>query len=388
MNPGGKDGQLMKIALLIDHLGRGGAQRLLADLAAGLDRTRFDPVVISLRSVGDMPRPLREGVVRLIELGGGKYQPAQIFALYRLFRREKPHLVHTHLTAARMAGVPAARLAGVGKIFIHEHSGGQAGFQDKIFRYPLDRWLAARADRILAVSCETARFCLEEKGYPSDKMDVLPNWIDPEPFRPDADRRVMIRARWGIAPDAPVIGSVGRLHAVKGQDFLVRAAPRILAKYPHARIVIVGEGEERESLLRTASRLGVAQALLLPGHAEDVEQVYSAFDLFVLPSLYETSSLVLLEAAAAGCPLIASNVGGIPEIVRHEETGLLVPPRQPRILAESVLRLLGDEVLRSRLKASAGRHLSREFDRERSLRTLEHYYREAQSQGLSAERED
>jgi len=373
----------LKIALVIDHLGPGGAQRLLADLAAGLDRESFDPVVIALRSVAGIPRMLREKEIRVIELRGGKYQLGKFFALYRLFRREKPHLVHTHLNAARLLGVPAARMAGVGKVFCHEHSGGQAGFRDKVFFFPIDRRLVRRADRIFAVSCATARFCLEEKGYSPEKMEVLSNWIDPIPFRRQADRREEIRIRWGIAPDVPVIGSAGRLHAIKGHEFLVRAAPRILAAHPQARFVVVGEGEERGNLLRTASRLGVAHALLLPGYLEEVEGIYSAFDLFVLPSLYETFSLVLLEAAAGGCPIIASNVGGIPEFVRHEETGLLVAPRRPQALAEAVLRFFGDEELRTRLAAGAEKLMKREFDRSRTLKTLEHYYREAGPSGVS-----
>ena len=224
----------------------------------------------------------------------------------------------------------------------------------------VDLAVLRRFPRLVAVS-DALRDELVAAGVPGDRIRVVPTAIDPERFAEGAVERGRIwRDRWG-AGDAPVVATVGRLYRQKGLGFFLDAAARILRAAPRARFWIVGEGVLRERLEARVRRLGIEGAVTLMGHQSDVAAIMAACDVFVMPSLGEGVSNVLLEAMALGKPVVATRVGGTPELVRDGETGWLVPPRDPATLAAAVLTVLRDPAHGARIGACGRDLVARRF---------------------------
>lgn len=370
-----------KVLMLIDHLDAGGAQSLLVDLVEGLDRARFEPLVCVLRASSlHVPR-LRQRGVPVFELGTGRFDPRKFFRLRALMRRERPDIVHTHLSAARVLGGLAVACLGGSKLICHDHSGEESLRKNAAFAlwmlYPLERFLMRWTHALIAVSGDTARFARGVKGLPENKIRVVYNGIATRRFETgDAETGVRWRRAYGIAEDAYVIGALGRLSHQKGIRHLVEAAPRILAAAPGARFVVAGQGPLRGSLEAQARRLGVAEAFCFSGHHGEVEPIYRALDLFVLPSEYEPFGLVVLEALACGRPVIAAAVGGVPEIMENGRDGVLVPPGNPARLAEAVLWLMNAPELAAHLAEKGRARVQEHFDLKTTLVSLEAIYAE------------
>lgn len=375
----------IKILMVIDHLGHGGAQALLVDLATGLDRMRFEPVVCALRPSRVYLGKLQAAGIRTLVVGRGKYDPFKLLELIRLVRREGVDVVHTHLAASRVLGVLAGRLGGAKRVFSHDHS-GKAFFEKhpclcRWLLFPLDRFLLRFTDRLFAVSGAIADFNLRAKRFPESKVELLYNWIDPKRFRFNRSWRQELRKRWGVAEGALVVGAVGRLSPVKGYRHLVRAVPGVLQDCPGARFVLIGEGPERATLEALARELGVGDAILMPGFEAEVEKVYSALDLFVLPSEHEAFGLVLLEAMAAGLPLVATEVGGVPELAGFADRARLVPPGDAEALAAALVLQLRDAAPAGQAAASREGTVPERFCREAALKRIEEYYAAEGGQG-------
>ena len=370
-----------KILMVIDNFDPGGAQTLLLDLVRCLDRRKFEIIIVSLRKPRAHVDALADSGATVVVLRGGKYNPLKLVSLVRLIRKERVEVVHTHLMGSRLLGVIAGRLGGAKKIFSHDHSGDEyLRRKNRLARrliYPLDRLLMRFTDRILAVSKSVAEFNVNYKQIPGEKVLVINNWIDVDRFFPQSNHRGDFRQRWQIPEQAFVVGSVGRLSRQKGHCHLVEAASRILPKYPETIFVVVGEGEERAALVRLAQDLGVAQAFRLPGFIAEMERVYPVFDLFVLPSLYEPFGLVVLEAMAAGLPVVASATGGVVEIIEDRGNGLLVPPGDAAALAKGILYLLEHRDSVAESMAEQARRLVRtRFDRKGAIDRIEALYLE------------
>ncbi len=368
----------VKILMVIDNLDPGGAQTLLVDLVAGLDKKRFTPLVCSLRPPTAFDDALTSAGARLISLPEGRVDPRKFFRLACFIRREQVSVVHTHLTGSRFLGALAALAGGAKTVISHDHSGKEYRqnhpFLSRLFLDPLDRLLMRYTDRVLAVSEAIRRYDVEEKKIPAQKVEVLHNWIDARRFLPVSESRAELRKQWEIPREACVIGAVGRLNPQKGYSNLIEAAPAILKNHPETFFVFVGEGRERNRLEGLADSLGVLKACRFPGFMPEVPRAYSTFDLFALPSVYEAFGIVLLEAMAAGLPVVASRVGGIPEIVSDGESGLLVSPGDPEELSRAIDRLLSDPDLAVKLALEGKNRVLRNFDRTKALERLQAYY--------------
>lgn len=287
-------------------------------------------------------------------------------ALRALIRRERPDLVHTHTSKAGLLGRIAARREGVpavvhtphGHVF-HSYEGG---LKTRAF-IAAERWAARRADRLVALTpAERDEHLALRVGRP-EQWTVIHSGIDFAPFEEarGSDAREAVRAEWGVPPEAPVIGTVGRLVPIKGQRTLLDAFAALRARFPAAHLVLVGDGELRGELQQAARDLrlplageAAAGAVHFLGLRSDVARQMAGFDLFALPSLNEGMGRVLVEAMAMELPCVASRVSGIPDVVAEGETGLLVPPRDPDALAEALAALLADPA-RARSFGAAGR---------------------------------
>jgi glycosyltransferase involved in cell wall biosynthesis len=337
---------MLRIDYFIDHLKVGGAQRHLLELFASLDRRRFALQVTVAKAEGPLVAAVeRLGIpVRDFGVGASLARPgtlARLLATARRLRAERVHVVHGYLYAGNLLGMLAGRLAGVPIRLASKRS---------LDRYPRrSQLLATRlanacADRVLCNADEVTRFVLAEERPNPAQLTMIPNGIRiPQPPPP-------VERPAGLPPKARVVGLVGRLGWKKAYPDLLQAAVRVRATHPDVEFVIVGDGPLRGEIAAEAARLGLGGHVHLLGELSPVAPLLRGFDVFVISSIIEGMPNALLEALALERPVVATRVGGIPEIVTHGESGLLVPPAEPAALADAIVRLLDDP----RLAASCG----------------------------------
>jgi glycosyltransferase involved in cell wall biosynthesis len=264
--------------------------------------------------------------------------------LTRLLRTLRPRIVH--VTDVWPQAVVAARLARVPRVLLTHHTPGLARRDNPAGRVWLHLAWTLRPEVIYTSESDRA----SDGRRPSH---VVPLGIDVEQFAAGSRQQ---------APDGPVVGTVGRLAAQKDHATLLRAMSLIRRRATGARLVVVGDGELRDDLTRLAAELDLGDAVTFTGVREDVPDLLASFDVFALPSRFEGFCLALVEAQAAGVPVVATPVGGIPDAVADRATGLLVPPQDPAALADAVVTLLEDRALAARLAAAARQQACERFD--------------------------
>jgi glycosyltransferase involved in cell wall biosynthesis/protein-tyrosine-phosphatase len=299
-------------------------------------------------------------------------------SLTRVLREHPVDVVHTHRYKDTVLGGIAARAAGVPALIrtVHGRSEALRGWQWTKFQAyaALDRLVLARfADHIIAVSGRIAE-SLARRGYPPGTVVHIPNGVDLRKIRPSRSPDE-VRRELGIAPGSPLVGTVGRLSPVKGQAHFLRAASLVLRKERGARFVIVGDGPLRRELVAASRQLRIDHACVFVGERTDVYDLVAAMDVFVLPSLDEGIPMALLEAMALGTPVVATAVGGVPDVVTHRASGLLVDPGDEQGLAEGCLELARDPDYARTLGGGARRIVQEAFSHERSGQALVDIYR-------------
>jgi glycosyltransferase involved in cell wall biosynthesis len=291
----------------------------------------------------------REGLPGFAMPLRGELNPAAVFRLARLLRRERPDIIHCHDSHAHTLGTLASRLAGAGRTVVSrrvDFSIHHAPLRLNILKYRFG------VDRYIAIS-KGVREVLVRDGVPAEKIALVPSGVDIEAL--EATPRRDFHAEFGIPAAAPVVGNVAHFGWHKAQEILVRAAPLIWEREPEARVILVGDGECRPKVERVARELGNDPRLIFAGYRSDARALIRWFDLFVISSVLEGLCTSILDAHLLGTPVAATDTGGIPEIVIHEKTGLLAPPKNPRALAAAIIRLLQDRDLGRRLNVEAGR---------------------------------
>jgi glycosyltransferase involved in cell wall biosynthesis len=234
-----------------------------------------------------------------------------------------------------------------------------------------DRVLRSITDLCISPAPAITAYARDVIGYPAEKLLELPtNAVDEHRFAAPINREE-IRASIGIPPHAKLILSVGRLIEQKGHTFLLRALPLVLGEVPDVFVAIAGDGELREPLREEARRLGIANRVKLLGARHDVPNLLRSADVFVFPSLYEGQGLVLFETIFARLPIVASDVGGIPDAIEDGETGLLAQPGNPESLAKALIRMLRDGQLRKKVSDEAFRRYSNRTVGESAKRLAE-----------------
>lgn len=353
-------GAAPRILQTIETGGPGGAERVMINLVSRLHQDRAHGVSSLL---------IRSGWLmdRLIETGAPLHQlelkrsidPFFLRSLVRLIRRERVGLIHSHEFAMTLYGGVAGAITGVPVVStIH----GRSYYPDAPRRVQALRMLSRRS-RMVAVSDELRGFLTDSLGVRG--VEVIPNGIDVDRYSGGA--REATRAELGFGPDDVVIGAVGNLYPVKGHTVLIEAVARLAPAFPTLRIAIAGRGDEESALRTQAKEAGLGDRLHLLGFRDDVPALLSAFDLYTLPSFSEGQSLALMEAMAAGLPIVASRVGGNPELLREGESGLLFDAGDSAGLAEALRRLIDDPELSRRLGAAARIRARKEFGVERMV---------------------
>jgi glycosyltransferase involved in cell wall biosynthesis len=353
----------VKVVVMLDSIQRpGGGERLAIEGAIRLDPERFERTLCLTRWDDEFERqePARELLARLRSAGvrviglrrRGRFDLWAWRPLLRLLRCERIDVLHAHLFGSNVWASVLGRIARVPVVIAHEHMWAYNGGG---LRPLIDRELIARlADTFVAVSQQGRRSMIEVERIPAERVVVVTNGI-PEMAAGDGAR---IRDELGIPPQAPLVGSVGHLRAEKAYEVLIEAAGELLPERPQLRVLIAGEGPERDSLERLSATLELGAAVTLAGARDDIPDLLAALDVAVCCSDFEGGPLSVMEYMAAGLPVVATRVGGLPELVRDGETGVLVPARDPRALALALAELLDDPVRRRELGA-AGRELVR-----------------------------
>ena len=389
--PGGR--KRIRVVELLATGSNGGAQEHLFNLVTRIDRERYDVSIVSLTPGSAIRRFERTDIpVCVIDEPDDE---AAIEAVAAHLAAVGADVVHNHMYRAEVIGTQAAwRLAGLGRrrpyVVSTVHSSRIRSEED---RAQLRR-LTPKIDQLIAVSKAIVRK-IEDEGRVGAPVTLIYNGVDLQRYV-DQEACCTLHEEYDIPDGAPIVGVVARLEPEKGHPTLLEAWPRVLERVPNAHLLIVGEGSRREALEAQAQELGLMQLQASPsgaataavrpttpnsvtftGRRDDIPSVTAALDVAVLPSYREAQGLSILEAMALSRPVVASNVGGIPEMIENGETGLLVPPHDAEALGDAIARLLSDHPLADTL-ARAGHDLVYErFCVELMVRAIETIYDES-----------
>ncbi len=356
--------QPFRVMHVVLSLAAGGTERLVIEICRRLGPSSA-PVVCCLDAPGEWASELTSiGVaVEALRRRPG-FRPSLAWRIARLATQYRVSVLHCHHYSPYVYGALATLLSPrIGLIFT-EH-GRLSDTAPSRKRRLVNPWLARIPGRIFAVSGELKRHMAAE-GFPERRVEVIYNGIAAVTERVANEGRA-VRAELGLPHDAMVIGSVARLDPVKNLSLLLRAHAFLLASQPRAQVVIVGAGLELQALEAETRRLGTSEQVRFVGHRPDARRLMSAFDIYVNCSNYEGVSLTILEAMAAGLPVVATRVGGNPEVVVDRETGILVPGREPAPLADALATLSADPEIRRRMGEAGTSRVEREFSIERMV---------------------
>lgn len=360
----GPNGRRIRVMHVQDKCGHGGSQiqgvqRLLLWWWPAFENTEFDLSLCILRGRNAASRSFDEAGIPVTYLGRGRFDPRTIYDLRRLIHRKRIDLLHCHGYGSTTFGRVAGSLCRI-PVIVHEHM-----IDDRIPTYQriVDRILSPATARAIAVSKAVREFMIHQRGIPPEKVDIVYNGI-PESYaetQTEEEKR-RIESELGVARDGyRLVGIVGRLHPIKGHlDFLCAAA-QLVRRQPCTRFVVVGDGDMRPDLEDKAKKLGIAGRVHFAGHREDIPAVLALLDVLVISSYSEGCPLSVLEGMAAGKAIVSTRVGGIPELIDDDETGVLVPAGDPTALAKAVERVLDDRVFRERVQCKAKKEFRQRF---------------------------
>jgi L-malate glycosyltransferase len=356
---------------LVYSLQIGGSEKVAFDISAHLDSAAFRPHMCAL----DLDGPLGEELVRrnighhVLHRKG--IEPDVTRRLYRLLRQQRIDVVHTHhFTQLLFAALPA-RLAGARIVHTeHEYFSYLESAAPRALIGPLSRL----CDHITVVGHEIAAYFSETIGIPRSRIELIPNGVAVERFTGD---REAARRSLALPPDAMIVGTIGRLEPEKDHMTLLRAFGQVRAFAPSARLVIVGDGSLASALRIEAERMGLAGATHFLGYQKDVATVLAALDLFVLTSVREGLPISVIEAQAAGRPVVVSHIGSIRDLVRDGEQGLTVAPGDAEGFAAAMRRLIESPALRAEMGGAGRRQVERSFSLFSVVHAYENLYRTA-----------
>ena len=353
----GRDAKLhlsrLRIMHVLNYLRRGGAEFGILKLMDGLDAEQFEHRICTTRWYDPgFIRDYRLAEILDVASSDRVGLQFQLFRLKRIFREYQPHIVHTRNWGA-MEAIPAARLAGV-PIVIHSEHGYEVGTLAGLpYRQRLFRQMAyAMADRVFTVSRELREFHSRQVWLGADRISVIQNGVDTQRFSPSPGVRQRVRQELGFPSERLVIGGVGRMVPIKDYGTLLKAAAELLKRGVNLHLLLVGKGPEFESLQRQGIAL-LKDRVSFVGASDRVPELLNAMDIFVLPSFGEGMSNTLLEALACGLPLLATRVGGNPEVIEDGRSGWLFSAGDAEDLSRRLEALAAKPEIRGALGAAA-----------------------------------
>jgi glycosyltransferase involved in cell wall biosynthesis len=372
-------GSRVGVCFIVNNFNVGGLEKVVIDLVNHLDRNRFDVSVVCVDGHGTLFDRLRldEGACLVLDKSHsmhtpvGTFDPKTLWRMRSFFARRDVSVIHAHNVGPLVFGGLASRL-GLRRptVVYSEHnqiySAGRSGRRKFIFYVRL-------ADHVVAVSHDLRR-TLVSKVHPTVPVRVIHNGIDGTQFSMTSGEEV--RRELGIGEEDILIGSGVVLSKQKGMPYLLRAAKGVIAREPRARFVVAGDGPLRKDLERSAAHLGLGDRFRFLGYRSDMPRVISAFDIYVLPSLWEGLPLALLEAMAMGKPIVATEVGGNPEVVQDGVNGFIVPRRDAASLQDALIRICRDDLFRRRAQRVNRSRFESDFSLTAMVNAHERLYEE------------
>ncbi|HCG76369.1 MAG: hypothetical protein CO162_02405 [bacterium (Candidatus Ratteibacteria) CG_4_9_14_3_um_filter_41_21] len=351
----------IKVIHLIEDLKIGGAERVVANIAEGLDKERYQISIWCLAGGGEIADELKAKGIDLKILGIGNYHnPLNILKLILLLKKERFNIVHMHGYFATTIGRIAARISGIPILVTHLHT---THYNLKLRNIIVDKILNLFTQKIICVSEAVKKSFIDTEDGAKGKFIVIYNGIDKKKYTLHQldDRR-------------EIITTVSSLYPHKGHTHLLKAMKEVLTSFPRVRFWIVGEGPLKEKLKKEAINLEISSQVSFLGKRKDIPEILSQSVLFVLPSLREGLPLTILEAIAVGLPVIATEVGGIPEAVIDKETGFLVPPENAEALAEAIINLLKNPKMMEEMGQKGRKIFEEKFTTQIMIGKLENLY--------------
>jgi len=351
----------------------GGAQEHLYGLLSRIDRERYDASVVALSAGSGTRKITRLGIPVLVIEDKDDDRAVEMLAAHLV--ATCPDIVHNHMYRAEIVGTRAALVAGerLGRrpyIVTTVHSSRIRSTEDRA----TIRALTPSMDRLIAVSESIVHKIADERGGLAP-VSLIYNGVDLDRYE-HQEPCCTLREEYDMAPDAQIVGVVARLEPEKGHPTLLEAWPAVLRSCPEAYLLIVGEGSRRDALEHQADDLRIGHRVVFTGRRDDIAAVTAALDVAVLPSYREAQGLTILEAMALTRPVVASNVGGIPEMIQDGVTGLLVPPHDAAALATAIVRLLSDHPLADMLARAGHDMVHDRFCIQLMVRSIEDIYDE------------
>jgi glycosyltransferase involved in cell wall biosynthesis len=347
-------------------LGWGGQEmRILREMRA-LNRELFLPLLACQPGSQIAPKAReQEADVDLVKIRGN-IDPLAILQLMRLFRCRCVDIVHTHSNADSWNAAIAAKLCGRRPWVVRTRHLSAAFNNRMIYSF--------MADRVITTGEYTRRYMIREKGIDAQRVEAIPSGIDLERFNPELNQED-IRGELGLARNTLVFGSASVFRKKKGYHFLLEAVPQILSAYPAAKLLLVGGGPQEDNLRGLIRELGIQEAVILPGFRNDMPRVLNTMDVFVFPTLEEAFPNAVMEALAMKRAVVASRVGGVPDIILDGETGYLVEPGDPAAIAAKVSFLFQNKGLRQRLGERGRKFVEENCSHRIMVRRIEELYR-------------
>lgn len=377
----------IRVLEMIDKPFLGGGQVHLLSLARSLDQDRFE-VFVSAKGGGPLENEAKRIGLRFLPIPLSKKTIwTNVGRVSLVLRQNEIDILHTHGGVAGFFGRRAAAKAGTPVIIHTLHGIHYLHYRNPLLRFLCilqERYFSRRTDAVIFVSDADIGMAKRHRLAPEQKRWLIKNGVDPRSPVSSEDvgpKKEDLKMKLKLSP--PVIGTVARLHRQKGIIYLLRAAKEIHGRHPEATIVVVGGGPLEKSLRRKAAKLELGRNFQMLGERADAREILSVFDIFVLPSLWEGLPLVLIEAAALGKPMVATDIGGVREVIRNGENGILVRPRDSAKLAESVIRLIEDPSLASKLGLNAEKEIPPLFTLQEMVARTEQLYLELAAHKLN-----
>jgi glycosyltransferase involved in cell wall biosynthesis len=352
----------------------GGVENQLLNVLKTYDKNKYVPLVCSLSEKGEIGEDIEKLGIEVICLRKLRhtFDLAIIKDLYRLMKDRGIDVVRTHQYHANFYGRIAAIIARVPCIVASVHN---VYTRDrKIHRRMFNRILGKFTDKVVAVSNAVKKDIVHFDRIPEGNVEVIYNGVEAQIFM--NKKRDEVRSALGMPSDSPVVGTTGRIKEQKGQKYLIEAVSTLIKDYPLIRLLIIGDGPLMGEMKRYADSLGINDNVIFLGTRRDVPDLLSAIDIFVLPSLWEGLGIALLEAMAAGKPVIATNIGPFREIVNTEEVGRLVPVKSSEAIASSIEFLLNDRSLLEEIGSAARKKVLTSFDINKTVDTYSSLFEE------------
>ena len=376
----------VRVLFLIDELHVGGTERQLYYLLRYLDRNRYQPMVCCFRLKGQIAEDIeRMGVKVTILKKRAAIDPLFLWQLVRLIRRERIQLVQTFLITANLWGGIAARLTGVRTVVASERNVIFADSRHTALAPLMLRLIGRLATKVVGNAHAVCRSLIEQVDIDPERVVCIHNGVEPlNSADPQVDRTLV---REQVSNESTVVvGTIARLVPQKNIHCFLEALARLRPAFPHLKGLIVGDGPLRRELQQKAEELGITETVTFSGESSDVFEALSILDIFILSSSYEGLPNVVMEAMVAGVPVVATRVGGTPELVENGVSGLLVPPDDPGALAKAIQSLMGNRVLAEQLAQAGKRRMTTLFSVQKMVESYDNLYQSLMERASSHER--